>query len=362
MPPFLVKSLPVVFILLFLGSFFHRYSRLYEQDWINSPDLSTTKNESSVSDSPSSLLIPTRLTLNELTELLFREELISDTVTFKWISKTHGWKFFQKGYYTFSKKDTISESLRRMGLGLQDTIPVTILPGQTKASISGSLARQLEADSLTFVELFNTTYALSENSLQYDFSTMLPETYFFFWNTSPQKVIERVSASFYDVIYELRRVADPSIRHLSDVELIILASIIEWEARYDDEKPRISGLYHNRLKKRMKLQADPTVNFALGERRRLLFRDYQLQHPYNTYVINGLPPGPITNPSYSSLKAAYQPESHDYLFMVATPEGRHEFNESYEDHLVAAEKWQNWIREQVRIRRQMDREALESQE
>lgn len=308
-----------------------------------------------------SLLITEKISLDELTKLLVADQLITDTLTFKWISKTHGWRSFQKGFYTFSRDESIDESLRRMGLGLQDTIPITILPGQTKGSLSGSLARQLEADSVSFDQLLGRSLVSeSQEAGDNQLSQMLPDTYYFFWNTSPEKVVERIAGEFERVITELRSNADESVQHLSDADLVILASIIEWEARFEDEKPTISGLYHNRLRKGMKLQADPTVNYALGERRRLLYRDYQLQHPYNTYVINGLPPGPITNPSYSSLKAAYQPESHDYLFMVATPEGRHEFNVTYQDHLVSAEKWQQWIREQFRIKRQAEREASQT--
>ncbi|MDX1591417.1 MAG: endolytic transglycosylase MltG, partial [Balneolaceae bacterium] len=106
----------------------------------------------------------------------------------------------------------------------------------------------------------------------------------------------------------------------------------------------------------MPLQADPTVLYALGERRRLLFEDYQYQHPYNTYLYRGLPPGPITNPDEASINAVLNPEDHGYYYMVATPDGTHRFSRTFEEHRQASDEWRRWIREQYRIRDQRERE------
>jgi len=386
------RTFTVIFTLFFLTTFWIRYERLFQRSLVEPVEWPDTTEEyvidlnrpesgkvdlSEESQKPpkrsiSNVLIPNRIGLDELTQLLYNEGILADTLEFKWISETHGWRSFQKGFYEFQHDEPIHVSLNRMGLGLQSPIPVTILPGMTVSSLSALLGRQLEADSIDFDHLLRSSIGteVKDNTglkkgtsftfkPESRFSKMLPETYFMFWNTTPEKVIERVESEFTSRIQQLRKSVSESVSHLTDQELIVLASIVEWEAKFDDEMKTISGLYHNRLKRGMKLQADPTVNFAIGERRRLRYRDYQYEHPYNTYVIKGLPPGPITNPSLSSLEAAYQPEVHEYLFMVATPEGRHEFNRRYEDHLVAAERWQSWIEEQVRIRRSMEREALE---
>ena len=117
-----------------------------------------------------------------------------------------------------------------------------------------------------------------------------------------------------------------------------MASIIEGETRKEDEKSRIAGVYYNRIRKNMKLEADPTVQYALPEfKKRLTYDDLHVKSPYNTYIIKGLPPGPINNPSISSIKAAINPESHNYIFFVATGEGGNTFTENYANHLKAVD-------------------------
>jgi UPF0755 protein len=128
-------------------------------------------------------------------------------------------------------------------------------------------------------------------------------------------------------------------KKLDFYEVIIMASIIEGETRKEDEKATVAGVYYNRLRKNMRLEADPTVQYALpdGPKRRLTYDDLHIKSPYNTYIIKGLPLGPINNPSISSIKAAINPESHKYIFFVATGEGGHTFTENYQDHLKAVE-------------------------
>jgi UPF0755 protein len=118
-------------------------------------------------------------------------------------------------------------------------------------------------------------------------------------------------------------------------EIVILASIIEGEVRYRPDGKFVSSVYHNRLSRRMRLQADPTVIYALGHRRRLYQRDYQIESPYNTYRIDGLPPGPISQPSQMSLEAALFPANTDFLYFVARPDGKHVFSRTHREHLVA---------------------------
>jgi UPF0755 protein len=129
-----------------------------------------------------------------------------------------------------------------------------------------------------------------------------------------------------------------------------MASIVEWEARLEEEKPRIAGVYLNRLRIGMRLQADPTVQFALmqvegGRMRRLLFRDYEFQHPFNTYLYGGLPPAPINNPSPSSIHAVLDPEPHDYLYFVARGDGGHTFSRTLSEHNRAARDYRTMMRE-----------------
>ncbi len=120
---------------------------------------------------------------------------------------------------------------------------------------------------------------------------------------------------------------------LSRDQVVILASIIAGEMPLGDERFQVASMYHNRLARRMRLQADPTVVYTLGERRRLTFADYRVASDYNTYTINGLPPGPIGQPSTESLEAALYPATTDFLYMVAGPDGSHAFSRTYVEHL-----------------------------
>ena len=122
--------------------------------------------------------------------------------------------------------------------------------------------------------------------------------------------------------------------NLPDSDLVILASIIQGEAMYSDEMNKISSVYHNRLRKDMLLQADPTIQYILPKKkRRILVKDTKIQNPYNTYINKGLPPGPINNPGLDALIAAGNPLTTDYLYFVADNKGRHIFNKTFKGHL-----------------------------
>ncbi|HEY3220134.1 MAG TPA: endolytic transglycosylase MltG [Gemmatimonadales bacterium] len=127
--------------------------------------------------------------------------------------------------------------------------------------------------------------------------------------------------------------------HMTRHEIVTLASIIEAEVRYRPDRPYVSAVYHNRLKRGMALQADPTIIYAHGRRmRRVWEKQLQIRSPYNTYLYPGLPPGPITQPSDSSIIAALYPAPIEYLYFVAQPDGKHIFSASYADHLAAIKR------------------------
>ncbi|HMS34700.1 MAG TPA: endolytic transglycosylase MltG [Ignavibacteria bacterium] len=131
------------------------------------------------------------------------------------------------------------------------------------------------------------------------------------------------------------------------LKTLTLASIIDGETRINEERPVIAGVYLNRLKKGMRLEADPTVQYILpdGPKPRLLFEDLKIVSPYNTYLYKGLPPGPINNPGLSSIKAALNPAKHNFIFFVATGEGGHKFTENYEDHQKAVKEYKAKLKE-----------------
>jgi UPF0755 protein len=161
---------------------------------------------------------------------------------------------------------------------------------------------------------------------------------------------------------EFKRFYTESLQHRANElawttkQVLTLASIVEGESALPDERPVISGVYHNRLRKKMRLQADPTIQFMIENGpRRVLYSDLKLDHPYNTYRNHGLPPGPVNNPGKASILAALYPASHNYLFFVANGQGGHWFAANYDDHL-------RYVRKLRRYRARLRAEALSQTE
>ena len=188
---------------------------------------------------------------------------------------------------------------------------------------------------------------LEVNSLEGYF---FPDTYLFFKGETPSNVLSYLVKQhkiFWNKTYEIRA----EQINLSKHEVVTLASIIEGEAIFNNERPKISAVYHNRLNINMKLQADPTIQYIIDEPpRRLLNKDLKIKSPYNTYLNKGLPPGPINSPGKHSLLAALFPEENDFLFFVAKGDGYHTFSTNKRDHDKAKRKFQ-------KIRRKIKRES-----
>jgi UPF0755 protein len=348
MSPFSKKEyyvLAIIFLTVAISVFASRTYRLYYPGAV-------------YSENGSVILLYEQSSLEELAAVLANDDIGINVNEMVWAGQTLGWRNFRPGRYEINGKLSYNDLLSKLARGLQDPARVTILPGMDAGRMSQRLSSQLRADSAAFRSLFSDSSVVAlEAGLSGEelFSRMIPNSYDFYWTTSAENVARRILTEFDRTV--TNNLADEIKTHpLSLEEIIILASIVEWEASHNEEKPRISGLYLNRLNRNMMLQADPTVNYALGERRRLFFEDYRVDHPYNTYRIQGLPPGPITNPDLASILAVLRPEEHDYLFMVATPEGNHQFSRTFEEHRRASEEWRRWLREQYRIRDQRERE------
>jgi len=243
------------------------------------------------------------------------------------------------GYYTWESGATASDILRKMVRRDETLVRVLIPPGVTLERIAEVGGRHLAVGPEGFSLALQDEVLLRELGLNRTsvLGYLLPDTYLFRWLTPPQDVLRHIKGHV-DRIVE-RDGPLPDGYSLTDV--LSMAAIVEWETNKEQEKARVAGVYYNRLRIGMPLQADPTVQFGLleieGQKRRLFLRDYQLDHPYNTYKFRGLPPGPITNPSASSVRAALNPEAHAYLFFVASPalDGTHQFSATYAEHLRA---------------------------
>lgn len=351
MKPFSKKEwgvLLLLFCVVLLAVFGYRNYRLYQDEAITS-------------DFRVNLYLDERTGLPELADHLDSLNVTFDRDELLWAGRVLGWRFFRPGLYVIEGGVSYPDFLSNMARGIQDPARVVIHSGIDKDRLALRLSNQLRADSAAFRRVFTDSSDLALDlglTGEELFSRMLPNSYDMYWTSSPEAVVRRVYNEFQDRIggrYE-GLIAESGY---SLGEVVILASIVEGEARVADEKAKIAGLYLNRLNRNMLLQADPTVIYAIGERRRLLFEDYRVDHPYNTYIHAGLPPGPITNPDESSIRAVLQPEDHDYLFMVATPDGSHQFSRTFAEHRQASAEWRRWIQEQYRIR--AERERLEAE-
>lgn len=306
-------------------------------------------------DKPVDIFLRERVNLDKLTDLLADSSLIRDPEEFRWAAQLLGWNRFREGHYRVDHDFSYQQFLSKLARGIQDPVSVTILPGKSKKQIVASVSRQMQFDSLAFHRAITDSSFLATLNVDTEdvIGRLYPNTYSAYWTASPQSFFKRILREFDRAVVSAHRQRLNEIKYSVD-EIVTLASIIEWEAESDSEKATISGLYWNRLDRGMRLQADPTVNFAIGERRRLLYEDYRVQHPYNTYIHRGLPPGPITNPSLSSITAALYPEDNDYLYMVASPDGSHAFSETFAEHKRKSKKWRQWIQKQYRLKRQQE--------
>jgi UPF0755 protein len=211
--------------------------------------------------------------------------------------------------------------------------------------LSGKVSQYLEADSVEFA----TYFSINELPAKYGFvvanftSMFIPETYEFFWSTSPEDFADRMKEE-YEKFWNGERDRKANKLEMTREEVVTLAAIVDEETLYNDENSRVAGLYLNRLEQGIPLQADPTLKFALGDfsRQRILNEDKEIDSPYNTYKFKGLPPGPIAIPSVSAIDGVLDFEKHRYLYMCAKADfsGYHAFARNYDQHLKNARAYQ----------------------
>ncbi len=291
--------------------------------------------------------------------------IIQNETTFKILATVTGARrSFKGGYYEFKSGASNWNMISRIKNGEQTPIKITLLPGWRPKKVAEVLEKKLEIPPAEFyAALKDEAFAAQLNTTpSYLFGYLMPETYNVYWGTKVRPLLRRIKAEFMARITEDMK-AKMKARNLTLDQVISLAGIVEWEARKDAEKQRIAGVYSNRLRDGMLLQADPTVQYALmetdgGIMRRLLYRDYTFPHPYNTYIHPGLPPGAITNPSFNAVKASISPETHDYYYFVADGTGGHLFSRSLSEHNARAADYQAMMR--VR-RAEQRREAEQNQ-
>ncbi|NND72327.1 MAG: endolytic transglycosylase MltG [Rhodothermales bacterium] len=306
----------------------------------NTTDFSDTK----------SIQIPKGTSFESTIDSLYAQDIVESTRTLSLMGKLTGWgNQVKAGNYNFERGQSNYDILQTLRRGLQTPVRVVIPPGTRKDVIAAVVASEMAFEKEDFLA------ALADSSLAAELGTdtlhlfayMMPETYFFYWLTSPENVVRKVKQSF-DSFYA-ENAQGGNAQNLSADEIVRVASLVEWESDLVSERPTIAGVYLNRLRDGWRLDADPTVQFALiqveGQKRRLYFRDYKIDHPFNTYLFRGLPPGPVTNPAPTAVAAALQPEDHGYYYFVARGDGSHTFSRTLREHNRAAADYRRRLRE-----------------
>lgn len=246
-------------------------------------------------------------------------------------------KLIKPGKYVFETKLSYPELINILRSGRQTPVNLTFTNCRTIYDLAGKVGGQIESDSVQISDFLSDKENYKNDGFTREnvISVFIPNTYQLFWNTSPAGFYNRMLKE-YKKFWNEERVKKAKEKNLTRAEVAILASIIDDEASKADEKPRIAGVYLNRIKRGIPLQADPTIIFALNDYSisRVLFKHLQVDSPYNTYKHTGFPPGPIGCPTIEGLDAVLNAEKHDYLFFAAKADfsGYHNFTRTLAEH------------------------------
>ncbi|MEI6682890.1 MAG: endolytic transglycosylase MltG [Bacteroidota bacterium] len=265
---------------------------------------------------------------------------------FEWLARRkHYPDKIRPGRYLLEDGMHNNALLNMLRSGKQESLRITIQGVRNSGELAGSLGRRLEVDSAHLMHLFSDPAMLTRFGATPATLLMLfvPNTYEFFWNTSGDQLLTRMESEFKRFWTSGRRHKADSLQ-MTIAQVVTMASIVEKESNKNDEKPVIAGVYINRLKHNIPLQADPTVVYAWHDFtiRRVLKVHTQLNSPYNTYMHTGLPPGPICLPSVASVDAVLHATSHSYLYFCAKEDfsGSHNFASTLDEHNRNARRYQ----------------------
>ncbi len=297
------------------------------------------------------LLIPDNSTFENVIDSLNKTANINSTFTFKQTARLLNYgKKIHPGRYELKNAMNNFTLIRKLRSGSQSPVKLSFNNIRTKEQLAKRLSVELMADSTSIVNLLNDSIFL----LQYNFnknnsvSVFIPNTYEIFWDSDAGDIFMRMLKE-YNKFWTDERKTKAALIPLTQTEVSTLASIVEEESNSKKERPIIAGLYINRLKIDMPLQADPTLKFAYGDfnLRRVAGALLKTNSPYNTYINKGLPPGPIRITSPEAIDAVLNYENHDYIFMCAkeTLNGEHNFASSWSEHQKNARKYQNALNE-----------------
>ena len=290
--------------------------------------------------------IPANSTFEDITRKLYGQGIIINRGSFELMARLRGYPSnIKPGGYLIKEGMTNFSIVNMLRSGRQTPVRLIFNNIRTKDDLVRRISLQLAADSTRLMQLLNDSAYLSKYNVSPESALMLfiPNTYEFYWNTSAEKLIERMYREQKKFWTESRKQKAKDMQ-LTLKEVFILASIVEKETNRNDEKPKIAGVYMNRLRNGWLLQADPTLVYALGDYsiHRVWGSYTRIDSPYNTYLYKGLPPGPICIPSIASIDAVLNYEKNDFNFFCAREDlsGYHNFAIGAEEHSRNAAKYQ----------------------
>jgi UPF0755 protein len=274
------------------------------------------------------------------------KKLLKNVNNFEWTAKKKKLSTsIKSGRYLLKNRMSNNELVNMLRVGRQSIVKLTFNNIRRVDQFAGRISHELEFDSLSFLNLIYDTstyrkYSCNKYTVPCIF---IPNTYEFYWNTTAEQFIKKMYDE-YVKFWNTERLDKATKLGMTREQVITLASIVDEETKQDDEKNRVAGVYINRMKHGMRLQADPTVIFAWNNYsiHRVLTRHKEINSPYNTYRKDGLPPGPICFPAITSIDAVLDYEKHNYLYFCAKPDfsGYHNFSTTLEQHNRYARAYQ----------------------
>tara|TARA_B100000787_G_scaffold64358_1_gene47268 strand:+ start:14617 stop:15645 length:1029 start_codon:yes stop_codon:yes gene_type:complete len=283
-------------------------------------------------------------------------EFIGKENNFYWLAQKKKYLNTKTGKYILTKGMSLNDVINLLRSGNQTPIKLSFNNQDTLEEFSGRISSQIDADSIAILKSFTDSIFLKKNKLTKTsvLGIIIPNTYEFYWNTSVEKFRNRILNEFTK-FWNKDRLSEAIRINMTPAEVMTLASIVQKETTKIKERPIVAGLYLNRIKRGIPLQADPTIIYILKQQKstnfkvkRVLYKDLKIKSPYNTYLHRGLPPSLIAMPDISSIDAVLNYKKHSYIYMCASIEriGFHEFANTLRQHNRNATKYQKWLSKQ----------------
>ncbi len=325
------RSIILILFLLFCSSFYYIFF---------APNILINKADQRFNIKPS-------FDFNYIVKSMKEKQILKNEFTFRIVSKLfrYGKKIYSGSYYLNSNMNNF-QIIRMLRSGLQKPLKIVLYDIKNKQDLVNKVCNNLYINSKDFIELLNNeefiqTFGFNKENI---LAMFIPNTYEIYWNISLKKLFKKLYSE-YIKFWNTERIEKCNKINLSKIEASILASIVQAETSKDYEAPIIAGVYLNRLKRGMRLQADPTLKHANSklEANRILNKYKLIDSPYNTYKYKGLPPGPINVPKILIIDAVLNYKNHNFLYMAAKEDfaGEHYFSTNYIKHIFYARKYRN---------------------